>query len=172
MTVGQTTNVQEPMPLAPWGEQPRSDGRPDGEIDEVVEFYRAALQSLVGRRSYESFELLLLWSVSEAVVALRRRGIGGECWCTALAARHALTQMERRCDAAGPFEVLLDERAALDDLLRAHGLQLRNERLAAVLLAQTIDNTHERLLESRPHRTKPSRACGAGVRTRPKAAHD
>lgn len=138
MTVGQT---KRPPKLR----QPaRGEQGPDEEMAGVVAVYRMALRRLVGKRSHENFEMLLLWSVSDAVVALHRHGIGEEGSCAALAARHALTQSDRRCGPAGPFTGQADEGAAIDELLRVHVLQLCNDRLAPLLLAQAMNNPLQR----------------------------
>ncbi len=140
MTVGQTSDARMPVPHPAWSEQRRNDD----QMADVVALYRVALQRLVGKRTYENFERLLLWSVSDAVVALHRHGIGEEGSCAALAGRHALTQIDQRCGPAGPFKMLPDERAALDELLRVHEQQLRDNRLAPLLLAQAVNNTPQR----------------------------
>ena len=130
---------------------------------DLVETYRAALQRLVGQRSYGNFELLLLRSVSDAVVSLRRHGIGNEDACVALAASHALDSIEQRVDTMNVRRAQPDEGEAIDALLRVHDHQLCSERLAPLLLRQSKVHDGER----GRHRTIGRRRSGALGRQRP-----
>lgn len=106
------------------------------QVSDVVDTYRAALQRLIGRRSYANFELLLLRSVADAVVSIRRHGIGQDS-CVALAARYALDSIEQRVGATSERIAQPEEGETIDALLRAHDHQLRSAQVAP-LLVQTI----------------------------------
>lgn len=108
------------------------------QVSGVVETYRAALQRLIGRRTYADFELLLLRNVGEAVVSLRRHGIGMDS-CVALAASYALDCIEQRADATNGWVARPEEGEAIDALLRAHDDQLCSERLAPLLVQAIVD---------------------------------
>lgn len=142
MTLGQANAANE---LPAWCEQHLKDDR----LDEVIAMYRMSIRRLIGKRIYDRFQKNIISSVAEAVAALRRHGIGDGGSHVDLAARHALTTMERRSGPAGPFKVLSDERTALDELLRVHEEQLRSERLAALLLTEAIVNPREPVTRGR-----------------------
>ena len=135
-----------------------------GRMADVVETYRAALQRLVGKHSYAKFELLLLRSVIDAVVSLRKHGIGKEDACVALAALHALDSIEQRSDTMNVRSAQPDEGESIDALLRVHDHQLRSERLAPLLLGQTKVRDGER----ERHRTICHRRSDAMRRQRAK----
>ena len=140
MTVGQITGADEPAQQPAWSAVESGVGR----TADMVVLYRAALQRLIGRRDFGRFEVLLLWSVSDAIATLRRHGIGDNSLCVTLAARHVLEQMELRREPSQPFRVLADEGNALDDLLRVHEQQLGSHRLAAVLPTREIGKRGQR----------------------------
>lgn len=163
MTNAQSINFHFPLRRMSVGRASIAELRPDAcRMSDVVGPYRAALQRLVGKRSYGTFELLILRSVSDAVVSLRRHGIGNDDACVALAARHALDCIEQRADAMNVRSALPDEGEAIDALLRVHDHQLCSERLTPLLLGQAKVRGAER----GPYRAIGRRCSGAMGRQR------